>query len=275
MNRAKSFIQRHPVSIYFVMVFMISWIGAFLVVASKLIHGEPILQKDGLLMFPVMLVGPSLTGIILTGIVDGKSGIRNLFSRMGRWRIDMHWYTVLIIPPILIIVVLLTLRTLLSTAFTPSLFLLGILYGLVPGFLEEIGWMGYAFPKMQMKMKRSAFSTGLFLGILWGLWHLPVIDFLGAAYPHGKYWLFHACAFVAAMTAMRILIVWTYSNTRSVLLAQLLHVCSTGSLVVLSPSPILPAQEALWYSIYAVILWIVVAIVTATFGKRFIRNQME
>ena len=66
---------------------------------------------------------------------------------------------------------------------------------------------------------------------------------------------------------MRVLIVWVYSNTGSVLLAQLMHASSTASLVVLSPSCISPAQETLWYLVYAGVLWVAVVIVSATYGK--------
>lgn len=269
----KAFIQRHPIITYFGMTYIISWIGAFLVVAPKLIHGEAIPRIDGLLMFPVLLLGPSIAGIALTGIVDGRSGLRNLFARMRRWRVGVRWYAVVLIPPALILIVLFSLSTLLSPVFTPHLNPLGILYGLVPGFLEEIGWMGYVFPKMQLK--RSALSAGLLLGVLWGLWHLPVIDFLGAASPHGVYWLPYALAFIAAMMAMRVLIVWAYSNTDSVLLAQLMHASSTAFLVVLSPLSVSPAQEALWYAVYAAVLWVAVALVVIRYGKHFVRQPIQ
>ncbi len=70
------------------------------------------------------------------------------------------------------------------------------------------------------------------------------------------------------MTAMRVLIAWIYFNTNSVLLAQLLHASSTGSLVIFSPPRVSAAQESLWYAVYAVALWLIVAIVVATFGRR-------
>ncbi len=269
----KALIRHHPIISYFTMTYLISWGGAFLVVAPTLLRGESIPQLDGLLMFPVLLLGPSITGITLTAIVDGKSGLRNLFARMGRWRVGAQWYAALLLPPALIMAVLLALRSLLSPVFTPQLFLNGIFYGLVPGFIEEIGWTGYAFPKMQAQ--RSTLSASLVLGVLWGLWHLPVIDFLGAAWPHGRYWPLFALSFVVAMTAMRVLLAWVYSNTQSVLLTQLLHACSTASLVVLGPAHVTPAQEALWYGCYAVVLWVAVAVIVTLYSKRLVRQPMQ
>lgn len=61
------------------------------------------------------------------------------------------------------------------------------------------------------------------------------------------------------MTAMRVLIAWMYANTKSILLAQLMHASSTGSLVIFSPPHVTAAQETLWYAVYACILWIAVA----------------
>ena len=101
-----------------------------------------------------------------------------------------------------------------------------------------------------------------------GAWHIPVIDYLGTSTPHGAYWFPFFLAFTAAMTAMRVLISWIYSNTNSVVLAQLLHASSTGSLVIFSPGRVAAAQESLWYTVYAAVLWLVVAVVFATFGKR-------
>jgi membrane protease YdiL (CAAX protease family) len=170
------------------------------------------------------------------------------------------------------LVVLLIFRTLISPVFAPKFFALGILFAL-PAFLEEVGWMGYVFPKMQAK--HSALAAGIVLGVLWGLWHAPVVDYLGAAVPHGAYWLPFFLSFVAIVAAMRVLIVWVYSNTGSLLLAQLMHVSMTASLVVFDPVQVSPAQEALWYWAYAAVLWIVVAVVAARYGKCLVRQTMQ
>jgi membrane protease YdiL (CAAX protease family) len=269
----KNYIKRHPVITYFGLVYLISYGGFFVLVGPKLLRGEAMGSTDAFLLFPVIVVGVCLVGIALTSIVDGRKGLRDLFSRMGRWRVGAHWYATLLIPPGLILAVLLILRTLVSPVFAPNMFLLGIVFGLFPGFFEEVGWMGFAFPKMCVK--HSALGAGLLLGVLWGLWHAPVVDSLGAAAPHGLYWLPFFLTFIAIMTAMRVLIVWIYSNTNSVLLAQLMHASSTGFLVILGPSHVSAAQEVLWYAVYAAVLWMVVALVIARYGKRLVRQPMQ
>jgi len=266
----KALTQHYPLATYFGLAFIISWGSGLVVLVPKLIRGETIPALDALLLFPILVLGVSLTGVILTGMVEGKGRIRNLFSRMRVWKVGARWYAVaLLTPPVLILITLLALRTLLSQDFSPNFFPPGLLFGIFPGFFEEIGWMGYAFPKMQSRY--SALTASILLGILWGLWHLPVVDSLGAAAPHGKYWLPFFLAFIAVVTAMRVLIVWVYSNTQSLLLTQLMHASSTGFLVILSPSHVSPSQEALCYTFYAVILWIFVAVVVAMYGKDFVK----
>jgi hypothetical protein len=73
---------------------------------------------------------------------------------------------------------------------------------------------------------------------------------------------------------MRARIVWIYANTQSVLLAQLMHFSSTGCLVMLGAAHASPAQETLWYAIFAATLWLVVALVAAIYGKNLVRRRV-
>jgi uncharacterized protein len=265
-QEAITIIRRYPVVTYLALTFLISWTGALAVAAPHLIHHQPLAQMTGVLMFPVMLLGPSLAGFALMRIVDGKSGLRVLFAQMFRALVASRWYMALLLPPALVLTVLLFLETFVSPAYAPNRFFMGVLFGIPAGFLEEIGWTGYAFPKM--RSENNELCASILLGLFWALWHLPVINYLGTATPHGSYWLPFFLAFSLAMTAMRVLIAWIYTNTKSVLLAQLMHVSSTGSLVIFSAVRVTAAQEAMWYALYGTILWIAVGIVVKTFGKR-------
>jgi len=270
-SRHETLVQRHPVLAYFVLTYTISWFGALLIAAPTLVKHEAPSKMSGLLMFPVMLLGPSIAGFALTRVVDGKSGTQDLFLRMRLLRFPVRWYAALLIPPCLVLIVLYCMKAFVSPIFSPGRFLVGAGFGVPAGFLEEIGWTGYAFPKMCRRL--NPFTAGILLGVLWGFWHLPVVDFLGTATPHGKYLVPYFIAFVAAMTAMRVLIGWMYVNTKSVPLAQLMHVSSTGSLVVFSPPLVNATQEALWYVVYAFALWITVRLVATFCGKSLTRTS--
>lgn len=248
--------QLNPIASYFVLTFAISWTAAFLVAAPKLLHGEPLPKLTGILMFPAMLLGPVSSGILLTRIFDGTVGLRDLVSRGTRFRVPLGWYAWLLLPPIAVLLILSILKIFVSPVYTPNRFYVGVLFGVTAGILEEIGWMGFAYPKMSQRL--SPFRAAVFLGLLWGIWHLPVIDFLGAATPHRAAWLPFFLAFTAAMLALRVISAWVYTNTESLPLAQLLHISSTGSLVAFSPAGVSPMQEAFWYGVYAALLWLVV-----------------
>lgn len=267
-------IRRHPVATYFGLVLLISYGSFALVVGPELLRGGAEQPTDAFLLFPIIVAGVCLVGITLTGITGGRPALRDLFARVGRWRVGAQWYAVAVLTPfVLILAVLFLFRTLVSPAFAPKIFPLGIVFGLVPGFLEEFGWMGFAYP--QMRMSRSTLSAGLLLGVVWGLWHAPVVDYLGAAAPHGVYWVPFFLTFIAIVMAVRVLIIWMYSNTGSVLLAQLMHASLTVSLATFDPLGVSSAQETLWYAVYALVLWIVVAVVVMRYGRRLVRQARQ
>src|SRR5215831_13532208 len=259
----RALVTHHPVTVYFVVTFAISWTGALAIAARAFMRGESLPKMTGLMMFPIMLLGPCLAGIALTGILRGADGLKELLTQMRQVRLAW-WYASLLIPPTLILTVLLFLKTCVSQAYSPNNFFIGAAFGMIAGFVEEIGWMGFAF--RELSVQRSELSAAILIGLLWGFWHLPVVDFLGTASPHGSYLIPYFLAFIAVMTAMRVLIAWLYANTKSLLLAQLMHVTSTGSLVALSPPAVTARQEAMWYGMYASILWVVVALLVLKNG---------
>jgi membrane protease YdiL (CAAX protease family) len=258
------FLRRSPILSYFLMAFLISWSGALAIAAPQLLRGERLSRLTGILMFPVMLIGPVACGVLLTRMVDGRPGLARLYSRLRCWRVAAGWYAILAIPPLAILAALLCLSALVSSRFAPNHFALGIAFGIPAGFLEEIGWMGYAYPKMRLLF--HPLSAAVLLGVLWAAWHLPVVDFLGAAAPHGAYWFRFFLSFALVLSAIRVLICWVFINTESLFLAQLMHVSSTSSLVAFGAPQVTSSQEAFWYAVYGGCLWLVVSVVIFACG---------
>jgi len=157
-RRLRAFVVRHQVSLYFVGTFAISWTGALAIAAPSLMRGRPLPKMTGLMMFPVMLLGPSLTAIALLRITGGAIALKELFAQM-RPIGPRPWYPGLLIPPSLILIVLLSLKTFVSPVYAPNGFFIGIAFGVIAGFLEEIGWTGFAFRVVSTQL--SALSAAV------------------------------------------------------------------------------------------------------------------
>ena len=268
IRTAAGAVRRRPVLCFFAIAYALAGLGSAVVglphLSGESHQGGP---TSALAVFPVMVVGVGLAGVGLTAAIGGRPALRELWAR---WRrpLRLRWYLVVLVPPISILVVLGLLQVFVSPTFRPQLFLFGIAAGVFAGFCEEFGWTGFAYPRMSSRL--GALRGALLLGLLWGLWHFPVVDSLGAASPHGRYFPEFFAAFVAMLVALRVLIAWLYTNTGSIRLAQSLHASSTGFLVVLGAHGVSAGQEAFWYAGYAAVLWLVVGVVVALCGRSLV-----
>jgi len=261
----KSFVQRHAVLVYFVLVFLISWLGSYLVIGTRLLQGEvPELSDIGLMAIP-MLGAPFGIGILMSYLADGRKGLRDLFSRMWKWKVGIHWYLPLAIFPILLLSVLWLLSAVVAPEMVPTFVAPFIFIGLVAGSLEETGWMGFAFPRMSLR--RSILGAALTLGIVHGVWHF-LADYLANYGPMGGYyWLLYNAGFFTHVVALRVLIAWVYANTDSLFLAMLMHGSSTGFYGVFTYNLADPELRAIFYIVYGFVLWLPAIAVILKYGK--------
>lgn len=257
MNAMGALVQRHPLLTYFATVYAVS-AGALAVLGLPRLDAGATQNPASLAVFPVLILSVAAAGVALTAVTQGRAGLTDLAKRMRRFRIGSVYYLILLIPPLGVLVTLLTLSVLSSSNFAPGLQLFGLPIGLVAGLFEEVGWTGYAYPRMRQTF--GAVTGAVLLGVLWGIWHLPVVDSLGAASPHGSAWPAYFAAFVALVAAVRCLICWAYAKTNSVLLAQLIHASFTGTLILFSAPHVSAGQEAGWYAAYAGLLWLGIAL---------------
>jgi CAAX protease family protein len=231
-----------------------------------------------------MLAGPGVTGILLTALVYGRTGLREFLSRLLTWRVGATWYAVaLMTAPVVMTTTLLALSSA-SPAFLPGIFtsdhkasllLVGLAVGLSAGVFEELGWTGFAIPTLIRR--DGVLATGLTVGIWWSAWHLlPNVWSSRAASGELAVSVFLAATafgvFVGYLTAFRVLMVWVYQRTESLFVAILMHVSITASLLILNPLDISGAHLVAYSFALAAAVWVVVAIVAVVNSGR-LRSQ--
>ena len=267
MKTIKHSIKRHAVLTYFILTFIFTWGCMALAIYPG---GFPIsdeqLETAGALVYIAMLVGPAGAGLLLTGFLDGRAGFRKLFSRLIRWRVSARWYAIaLLAAPLLIITVLFGL-SLYSPEFQPALFtsdnkpalvISSIVAGLAVGLFEELGWTGFAIPRL--KQRYSVLTTGLIVGFVWGAWHFPPFwksDTFSATLPL----VLLLGQLFSWLPPYRVLMVWVYDRTESLLVVVLMHASLMGSLNALVPADLTGKTLLTWIFAWAAALWIIVAV---------------
>lgn len=252
-----AWLRRRPLSGYFALTFALSWGGILIVLTATGFDLSAPQPAELALLFVLMLLGPSVGGLTMIALTDGRIGLHALWSSLLRWRVGASWYAVaLLAAPILLLSALLPLSALVSPAFTPSFHWQLLAVGLIAGAFEEIGWTGFVTP--QLLKRHSAWMAGLALGLVWAIWHL-LVDLRYNAGALGGFWVFEfAIVYVATLTPYRILMTWVYEHTGSLLLSVLMHASFTGSLLIMVPATTF-AEGLVWQAIFSGLLWVAAA----------------
>jgi membrane protease YdiL (CAAX protease family) len=282
MTMIKKFTKNHPVLTYFALTFIFTW-GCMVMAVYP--GGFPISEEQfetaGALVYAAMLVGPSGAAILLIGLLDGRAGFHELRSRLTRWRVGARWVAAaLLIAPLMITTLLFGL-SLVSSEFQPALFtadnkvailLSSAAAGLAVGFFEELGWTGFAVPRL--KGRYGVLATGLIVGIVWGAWHFPPFwksDTFSAALPLA---LLLGQLF-SWLPPYRILMVWVYGRTESLLISILMHASLMASLNALVPAKLTGTTLLIWILTWAAALWVIAAVVALSNRKWRIRQPAQ
>lgn len=272
-------IKRHPVTSFFLLAIAISW-GGILAIVLPTTFPAPVSEAERLFVavYLAMLAGPSVAGLTIIVVLGGLDGLREYWTRLLVWRVEMRWYAAaLLIAPIATAITLLVL-SLISTEFVPAilsgdvatpgplgvesrtaLVLTGLAVGLGAGFFEELGWTGVAVPHLLARRKRVA--TGVSVGLVWGVWHFLAI-YWGSANAVGSVPVpvYLLVALFSFLVPYRILMTWVYQHTRSTLIGVLMHASLTSSMLIMG-APV-SGYDLLTYDLaFGAVLWIVVAFV--------------
>lgn len=206
---------------FFLLTFFVTWM-AWLAPAALVASGHAVFGMGG----PVFLLGvfaPGLTALALTAYSDGRDGVARLLARMAIWQVSVGWY-------VFALGYMATTKLLAALAHrliegewpvfgdTPLLVMLGAtLVSTLAQAGEELGWRGYALPRLASQVGLGGASA--ILGVIWALWHLPLFFLPGSGSDGQSFpiYLLHVTALSVAMS-------WLYWKTDgSLLLVMLMH----------------------------------------------------
>jgi membrane protease YdiL (CAAX protease family) len=202
---------------FFVLAFGITWLlqlpGVF--AGRGLLPGS----LESYLPFAMLgIFGPLAAATILTVREGGQTAVRELYSGLVRWRAPVIVYLVAIALPALLLSAVLWLLGAAGRAgpvsFLPDVSRL--VFAFVISIAEEVGWRGYALPRLLKRF--GAFAASGLLGVLWALWHIPM--FMAQGIP-----LELLLVMALFFTGGSLVFTWAYERSgRSLLVVVLTHV---------------------------------------------------
>jgi uncharacterized protein len=255
-------VRRHPLAAFLVLTYGLSW-ALWIPLAIFRDAGSGPYGPIALLIGSNI---PSAVAIVLTAVGLGKGATHKLLGRLLIWRVGWRWYLVLLAPTALVVgtitLVAVTRGGPTAALAVPVLSaIITVAFMTFPGSAlgEEIGWRGYALPRLQFR--RTALTASLVVGILHGLWHLPLwlagnVDHPLSLYP----------AFLIQTLALAVIYTWLYNSTKGSLLLVVLFHTSTNAPLTLVLLPLGIENWVLPFWLRAAFTVAAALVVIAVFG---------
>jgi uncharacterized protein len=253
-------VRRWPVPTFFVLAFVITWM-------VWIPRAFDIDWAVGVGTF--WTYAPAVAALVTAVIVGGRPELRQLLSGLDKWRIGRTWYAVILLGPLALGLLVAMVNVALGGNWDegmpevlseplPIVLLLLVILTITDGLGEELGWRGFALPRMLNG--RNAFAASMALGMIWAVWHLPLIWTDGNALEGTNFWLL-----LARLPATSVIFTWVYQHTNgSVVAAAVFH----GSLNLFSVAPPTPGDPLTPAVITLACHWIIALVLTIVAGPR-------
>jgi hypothetical protein len=238
---------------YFSLVFTLTWALWFAAAGIE----APVLRG---VSFYVGVFAPGIVALALTYWNQGAAGVRAILSRLVRWDVGARWFAFALLFMFsvkLLVALILRVSTgawpLFGSEPIPLLFAAAIGSTMLGGQIgEELGWRGYALPRLARRFGLAPAS--LLLGVIWAAWHLPLFfilggDTVGQSFPF----------YLLQVTAISVAVAWLYMKTNgSLLLTMLLHAAVNNTKDIV-PSA-LPAPGNPWMLYATPVGWLTLSL---------------
>jgi hypothetical protein len=208
----------------------------------------------------------------LTSRDSGREGVKALWKRGWSLQFDKIWLlpTIFLLPLAgLVTVVVMRLMGqpvqwefgVSGLALLPTFVFIYLLNSLP----EEYGWRGYALGPLSNRF--SALSASIILGLLWGLWHLPLHFIEGTVQANIPVY-----QFMLQQMVLAIFYTWLYKNTRGVVLVSILF--HTVGNIVGAAVPYWTTDQGRWINFVVLVVFAVV--IAVIWGPEDLsRSQVE
>jgi membrane protease YdiL (CAAX protease family) len=271
-------LKRIPIIAFSVLAYAWTWACFFGAHRALTAMAEDRAGEAGLGLLVVLLApfGPTLSALLMTSLLEGRAGLRDLWRRLRLWRVGARWYAFVLCWLVLAKLAgswvvsfggggTYEMPNLSNWSAVPQRFVLILLLGGPLG--EEIGWRGFALPRLIQG--HGPMGASLRLGLIWALWHLPVFLIAGTdQYGQPLFW------YAVMVTAYTFLFTWVHLHTGGSLLLALLHHTSINVGLWLTAMPALRSHE---WSLFGLTMpgpwlatcaaaWLLVALVWMTGG---------
>jgi membrane protease YdiL (CAAX protease family) len=267
----KSFIARKPSLMYFVLSYVFFWLFlALFVIALNIFNLKPDALPPWLIPL-VTIFGswtPTLATLVMLGTLEGRAGIGRLFQKFIHFKIPARWYLAAFIPFGLAFVAIgiywlaggiTFIKSHLPMTFWGGLILVNILAGPTG---EEIGWRGFALPRLLERY--TPLKAGIILGIIWDFWHLPLWITSGYASVN---LLLYCLYFSIGIISLSVLMTWIFCRTPNSLVPMVIvHFSFNFGLNLFGPQGLGLAPTLPLLGLIAVLCVLTVMLVWATGG---------
>jgi membrane protease YdiL (CAAX protease family) len=172
-------------------------------------------------------VAPGAFGPVVAAavIAYGRDEADDWLDRVRRVRVAPRWYAAALATPLALGAAVVALAGAFGATLTldrfartvPTYPVSLLLLSLVGGGQEELGWRGFALPRLQARY--GALAASVALGVVWAGWHLPLFVLQSGIYSHQSFLLY-----APLVVALSVLMTWAFNGSGgSVPVAVLLH----------------------------------------------------
>lgn len=268
----KAWIQRHPLISFFVLTYAIAFGTTFLYIYLQ--PGQP--NKPWSLSWFLNAFSPTISALILSGIIGGWREVKHLLSGFTRWKVGLRWYLAaayLFLGPLTVALIYIVLGNPVSglkPGTTTSILIGQIVFTLFSGPLaEEAGWRGFALPRLQTRY--NALASSLILGVIWCFWHIPLFFLPGSSQQGIPFPIY-----LMLVVTLSVYFTWLYNNTRgSLIITVLAHFSFNMSGGFIAGTLGLLPPMVLYITAGSMLVLSVVAVVLYSGGRSLSRKPIE